>query len=215
MNMKSHRILIAAALFVGSCYSSALADMLFQDTFESPDGLSAWTGKTGDVHHGIIVDDPLNAGNHVLTFTKTNGGGDIYSKQAFDLLEGREYRVAFDYLGLVNDVPGGAGGFSGFSVDFPGEHMWYYGTNDTAHASPILIDDGQWHHYEYAITTPLEIGDGIHLMFEDFTFWGAGISGDAYFDNITFHAPVPGALLLGSMGLSVAGWRLRKKKAAA
>jgi hypothetical protein len=199
-------LIVVGAIATLTC-STAFADMLFQDDFESD--LSAWTGKTGDVHHGVIVDDPLNAGNHVLTFTQKNAYGDIFTTQAFDLVAGQEYIVSFDYLGFDGKTPGHSGGFAGLSSDYPGTHIWYYGTTSTSQANPILIGDGQWHHYDYTFTAPLKIGDSIHLMFEDFI----GIGGDAYFDNIAFHAPVPGALLLGSMGLSLAGWRLKKKRA--
>jgi len=209
MNTKSH-ILMAVVSVTGIICGSASADFLFQDNFESPNGLSAWTGKTNDVHHGVIVDDPLDPTNSVLTFTQRNAYGDIFTKQAFDLVSGETYTVSFDYLGFGGRNPGSSGGYAGLSNDFPGDHIWYYGTVDKSHAAPVLVDDGRWHHYAYEFIAPAPtVGNSIHLMFEDFL----GDPGDAYFDNITFHAPVPGALLLGSMGLSLAGWRLRKKKA--
>lgn len=210
MRIRKRYILISTILLASIFCSGASADLLFQDDFESD--LSAWTGKSGGAHHGIIVEDPLNLDNHVLTFTGTNTQGDIYTKQSFALLDGKTYTIAFDYLGQSGSVPGGSGGFAGLSEALPGDHMWYYGTSDAACAAPILVDDGQWHHYLYNFLGAPETGSDVHLMFEDFYHWLEGVPGDAYFDNVVLHAPLPGALLLGGMGLGIAGWRLKQKK---
>jgi hypothetical protein len=50
------------------------------------------------------------------------------------------------------------------------------------------------------------------MMFEDFahpSYSTAANAPDVYFDNISF-VPVPGAVLLGMLGLGVAGVKLRK-----
>jgi len=76
-----------------------------------------------------------------------------------------------------------------------------------------LIDDGQWRKYSYSFTAPLSIGNPVRLMFEDFahpSYDTIASAPDVYFDDITF-VPVPGAVLLGMLGLSVAGVKLRKR----
>jgi hypothetical protein len=92
--------------------------------------------------------------------------------------------------------------------------LWYYGTNAVSGADPVLVDDGQWYTYTCAFTAPLNIGDTVRLMFEDFYLGGynlADVFGDVYFDDITLVAvPVPGAVLLGVLGLGITGIRLRK-----
>ena len=209
MKMVTPRILISAAFVVGMFCSGAMAEMWFYEDFESD--LSAWTGKDGGAHHGIIVADPMNPGNQVLTFTELNGYGDIFTRDTFSHLPERTYQLSFDYLGLVNQVPGGSGGFAGLSESLPGEHVWYYGTNTTSGAAAVMIDDGQWHHYDYDFTVPTTWGDSFHLMFEDFRYaLPGGTAGDAYFDNISLHTPLPGAVLLGVLGLGTATWRLRR-----
>jgi hypothetical protein len=214
MKLKTYHILIGATVLIGALNSGAGADLLFQDDFESD--LSAWTGKSGGGHNGVIVADPLDPDNHVLTFTKRNSYGDIFTAEVFTLIPGSTYTISFDYLGLPNDLPGGSGGFAGIADgDDDYNHMWYYSTLGVSNANPILIDDGAWRHYQYTFTAPVALrysdsySDCIRLMFEDFV----GIPGDAYFDNIAFHAPLPGALLLGGIGLGMAGWRIRRTKA--
>lgn len=190
--------------------TGAWAGPLFSDDFES--GLSLWTGKYDGAHNGAIVVDPLDSENNVLTFGATNSGGDIFTVASFDLTPGQLYAVSFDYLGQVNQIPGGSGGFAGLSADYPGSHLWYYGTNTTSGANPILVDDGQWHHYTYEFVAPLSIGSSVHLMFEDYNFGGRGVAEDAYFDNVSIATvPVPGAALLGSIGLSLAAYLRRRK----
>lgn len=203
---------LAAVLILGA---TASAD-LFYDGFEGD--LSAWVGKTGDPssHHGEIAVDPHDTTNHALRFTETNLGGDIFTTAAgFALTPGREYAVSFRYLGdpTQGGTAGDLGGYAGLSGGFAGSHLWYYGTGSVSGASPVLVDDGQWHSYSYTFTAPLSIGNPIHLMFEDFYAPGYGLADvacDAYFDDIRF-VPVPGAVLLGMLGLSVTGARLRKR----
>jgi hypothetical protein len=211
MRSNRPRILISAAILVGTLCQGAVADLYFYEDFESD--LSAWTGKSGGVHHGVITTDPLNGGNQVLTFTEPSGFGDLFTQDAFDLPPGSTYRLSFDYLGLVNQEPGGSGGFAGLSAGLPGEHLWYYGTNTTSGAASVLVDDGHWHHYAYDFTAPTAVGNSVHLMFEDFYSGLGGAAGDAYFDNIAFQIPLPGAILLGILGLGTAGWRLRCRTA--
>ncbi len=210
MTMTVKRTCLSMIVLVSLSSVGAFANPVFVDDFEGD--LSLWTGKSGGVHHGVIVADPLNAGNNVLSFTALNSAGDIFTVAAFDLVAGQAYTVSFDYLGLPNQIPGGSGGFAGLSQGYPGTHMWYYGTNTTSGAAPILVDDGQWHTYTYGFTAPTTIGSSIHLMFEDFRYSSASVAGDAFFDNVQITTvPVPGAMLLGCLGLGLTGYLRRRR----
>jgi hypothetical protein len=212
MNMKHCMLPFVVVLVLAA---AAPADLFYEDFGGD---LSAWVGQGGNpsAHHGAIVSDPLNSTNKVLTFTQTNLGGDIFATAAgFDLASGQQYIVSFKYLGYDpggGGTPGDLGGYAGISAGFPGSHFWYYGTGSVSGASPVLVDDGQWHSYSYTFTTPLSIGNHIHLMFEDFYATGYGLlnnAGDVYFDDISL-VPVPGAVLLGILGLGAVGVKLRR-----
>jgi len=190
---------------------------IFTEDFEVD--LSAWTGVGGGAHNGAIVADPLDptSGNDVLTFTQATWGGDIFGTVAgFNLTPGQEYTVSFRYLGYDPQgagSPGDLGGYAGLAAGFPGSHIWYYGTGTVSGAADVLIDDGQWRKYSYSFTAPLSIGNPVRLMFEDFahpSYDTIASAPDVYFDDISF-VPVPGAVLLGMLGLSVAGVKLRKR----
>lgn len=185
------------AAFMSVCIvGTSHASPMFTDDFEN--GLGQWIGKSGGAHHGIVVNDPLNAGNHVLTFTQLNSGGDIYSP-LFSLTSGTTYRASFDYLGLAvkGSVLGDLGGATGLSDGSPVHLMWYNGTAGGNYATP-LVDDGKWHHYTYDFTGPIiwgghnGVGNSTRLMFQDYLFSG-GVAGDAYFDNVQLSSvsPVP------------------------
>ena len=204
------------ALAVVLVLSAAASADLFYESFEGD--LSAWVGKDGvpTAHHGAIVVDPLNAANKVLTFTETNWGGDIFATEAgFAVTPGQQYTISFKYLGdpLQGGTPGDLGGYAGICAGFPSStQKWYYGTSDVSGAAPVLVDDGQWHRYSYTFTAYAGMNP-VHLMFEDFYLAGYGladVAGDVYFDDIRL-VPIPGALLLGLMGLGAAGVRLRKR----
>ena len=64
--------LCATALLLVSTTPARAQVTVFEDAFESGN-LNQWTGPFGGPHHGQIVADPLDAANHVLTFTAVSG----------------------------------------------------------------------------------------------------------------------------------------------
>ncbi len=185
----------------------ANAAIAFSDDFE--DDLSQWTGKDGGAHDGILVDDPLRAGNRVLSFSASNIGGDIFSESPLDLVAGTTYVLSFEYLGLATQgsVEGDLGGFIGLSEGLPGRHRWIFGTEVVSNADDALIDDGQWRLYSYTFVAPLAMLNGggvssdLRVMLEDFA-GSLGVAGDVYFDNIELRAvPLPAAAWMFIGGL--------------
>lgn len=225
----SLKLSLSASLLAAGLISLAPSHgaTLFSENAEGGN-LDQWTGQYGGPHQGIIVQDPLRPGNHVITFTGLNLGGALFSSQPIHLPDGQKFRVSFEYLGLPfpNSVPDDTGGFFGMSEDLPGNHMWYYGTS-TLFSSPtysdMLVDDETWHSYTYEFTPPVYgLNNHLRLMFEDWV-GSAGVPGDAYFDNIVLESVVPGIIpesstwLTGlAMGGAVLGvcWRRRLQQQA-
>jgi len=195
MNMKTKLIISATAL--SSVATAVHADIVFQDDFES--GLSLWTGRNDRGNHGVLGADPLGGLSTVLSFDKLGSGGDMYTKNAFSLDPEGSYTISFDYLGLAKERsnPSDTGGYIGFSVDTPGLHSWQWATGSASGASDVLIDDGQWHSYNFDFSTAdLRIGSSVRLMLEDFRGSG-GTTGDAFFDNFQIATvPAPGTVAL-------------------
>ena len=187
---------LSAAMLVGS---TAEATTVFSENFEGD--LSAWTGKLDGPHHGVIVADPYNSGNHVLNFTALNSAGDIFTSATFT---GNLY-LSFDYLGTCTS--GNCGGFVGSSSGFPDSHTWLAGTGSGY--PDLLADTGNWVHISnmlFSVATQ-------HLMLEQFES-STGPIGTAYFDNITITTtptPIPAAAwLFGSAMLGLLGSARRK-----
>ena len=188
------------------------AQVIFSDDFEN--GLIQWVGKNGGAHNGVVVADPLDATNTVLTFTGLSGAGDVYSTElAVD--DDAVYELWFDYLGLAQEgsPPGNYGGYIGVSDQTPGYGdlictcEFFGGTITDVGQVPWtppqveLIDDGTWHSYAIPFQ-PFQLNDfvptngTIRVMVEDWNGGGlvpTGVPGDAYFDNIRVVrlAPVP------------------------
>lgn len=168
--------------------------VLFADGFEG--GMSQWIGQAGGAHSGTIVFDPLNAGNHVLTFNALADGGDIFSVQ-FPANHGFVYLLSFDYLGFPKEgtPDGNTGGSVGVAQDSPGSpSYWLAKTIDEPCIEQELIDDGAWHSYTlwfFPECVPEFKSGGFRVMLED---WcgrppdvSEGVSGDGFFDNIQLH----------------------------
>lgn len=214
MGMKTKINRFALALLCFAPFGiTANAAMQFSDDFEND--LAQWTARDDRAsHNGIIVDDPLRAGNSVLSFSATQIGGDVFTASAIELVEGQTYVLSFEYLGLANDgsVAGDLGGFVGIaeSTMQGSRHAWVMGTAAVSSADPALVDDGQWAVYSYQFVAPATFvnngggtGNTIHLMFEDLGLPGSpGVAGDVYFDNIELRAvPLPAAGWLFIAGL--------------
>jgi len=204
MNTRTLLSIAASAVVI----NAAGADVHFQDNFES--GLGQWTGKNSGAHHGVLVIDPFDQQNTVLSFNRLISAGDLFSSDTLTLDANESYILSFDYLGLATERTrqGDTGGYVGFSVDTPGHHSWQWATGTVSGAQDVLIDDGSWHSYEFEFTAAdLGIGNSVHLMLEDFR-GSRGVAGDAYFDNISFgtaSVPAPGGLALVGLGvLSIA-----------
>ncbi len=137
----------------------------FFDDFEGD--LSQWITKSSS-HPGIIVEDPLRPGNHVLTFTQVTAGGDIFGTEV-TAIQGQTHILSFEYLGEPNlgGKPGDLGGTLGIAESTPGRHRWLAGTKSCCHVEEdLLIDDGQWHTYVMEIDV---FASGLPGQFTDFS----------------------------------------------
>jgi len=201
-NARKTKQVMLSALAMASVASAANADIVYSEDFES--GLSLWTGKQGGAHSGLIVSDPLDGFDNVLSFTGLVGGGDLFTKDLIELEADQSYRISFDYLGLPTHLTrdNDSGGYVGFSGSNTRSHSWHWATGSASGAKDVLVDDGQWRSYHFDFTTAdLGLGTSVRLMLEDYSGSG-GVSGDAFFDNLeiaTVPAPTT-ALLLGIGG---------------
>ena len=189
--------LIAFSCSVPVC--AALARAQSSSFFEDFEGdLSQWIAKSSS-HQGIIVEDPLRPGNHVMTFMEVTAGGDMFGPEVTAIL-GRTHILSFEYLGLpsLGGIPGDLGGTLGIAESTPGRHRWLAGTTSCCHVEEdLLIDDGQWHTYVmeidvFATGVPGQFtdfsqvpprDDTIRIMLQDFNE-SLGVAGDVFFDNI-------------------------------
>jgi len=213
-------LVVAVVLATGT----AQATSLFSEDFEN--GLNQWTGKNYGSYQAVIVPDPLRPGNHVVSFSGTTNGGDIFSVPATTLTEGQQYSFSLEYLGraVYNSIPDNYGGFASISdVVVPDNFYltwpWIFGTQaDYPLLQVHLIDDGQWRSYSYDFVWHKSDFntqyDNIHVMLEDFSSSGNTV-GDVFFDNVQINAvPEPSTLVLLGMGafsLLAFAWRRRKR----
>lgn len=195
-------VLLVALAFAAQAPAFAAAGI--SEDFES--GLSGWTDRNPGTPESVVVADPLNAGNKVLSFTQLGFGGSLLSN-SFVSSTGW-FSLSFDYLGQPSQggVAGNLGGYLGVSSgSFSGGEMWLAGTGSASGTPIALIDDGAWHHYTLSFQST--IGQSLRLKLEDFDGSG-GVAGDVYFDNVRLTSAVPepssvAMALAGLMGLVV------------
>ncbi len=192
-------IAISGILILLLCQTYATT--IFSCDFETP--LSGWVGQNAGAYTGTLVLDPIQS-DHALSFTGLASGGDIFTEITFNA---GNYIVSYDYLGRpgMGGVAGDLGGYMGFSYGLPLTHYWLAGTSNVAGADPMLIDDGQWHHYTISFTATASF----HILFEDFIGAG-GVAGDALFDNLLLTdsagptpVPEPGTWLCLVFGITL------------
>jgi len=193
MKNRTVKSLGIAALLVAMGNFAQANIILFRDTFESG-SLNKWTGKDGLPSNGLIVPDPLNPANHVLTFTAVNSYGDTYSAMPLNVSGPRRYVLSFDFLGVPdpNNPARENGGFIGIAQApmSDAEQFWIAGTFPGAITVPppvatTLIADGTWHHYDIDFTSVV-VSNNLPqtlLMVEDWFNFNS-VPGDAFFDNI-------------------------------
>ncbi|MGC3957192.1 MAG: hypothetical protein QM813_04255 [Verrucomicrobiota bacterium] len=182
------------ALFIATANLARADFVLFHDKFEGTN-LNQWIGKVGEPHHGVLVADPHNPANQVLSFSGVNFAGDLFNAIPLNVSRSRQYVLSFDFLGLPEASNPGleTGGFLGIAnaADPLIQQTWVCGTYAPAVTAPVpiattLVANGQWHHYEIDITALIDANDlsAIVLMLED---WGGlgSVPGDVFFDNIS------------------------------
>jgi len=162
-------------------------EVLLNEDFEGD--LSAWE----IIGFGITVEDPLNAGNQVLSFTGTANSGNMWS-YPLPVNSSTTYVFSFRYLGNAGGVD--TGGYLWLVDPLYGnvESCPVWGTQPE-NTNIELIDDGQWHTYqlEFHVTDFFSPSSGeLMVTVEDWDGAAGGnpppnIAGDAYFDDIQIY----------------------------
>ena len=209
------KIALTAVVSVLVAVSPAMADVLFYEDFEGD--LSQWD----IVGNSIITSAYGFNSTHSQTFTAVAAGGDARTIKLSDT-PGETYYLHVAYMTL------GGGGFIGIdlfnsSQAYLGE-QWLIG--DGGYGADLWSynvgaqnpsDLGVWEQYTRAYTPAANVAY-IRIKTEDFS-GGLPNNADVFFDNIEWSTsptpiPVPGAMLLGAMGLGMVGWLKRRKKEA-
>lgn len=217
---------IVGALILGSAQRAQATSITVASLHENFEGLltTQWADKNGVDTFAKIVVDPLNASNHVLTFSQVDGAGTLFSINTIETTSG-SFTVSFDYLGQKG-TDASSGGFFGialYGAGGGGTHEWMAGTDIVAYPGRVLlIDDGTWHHYEVTFTNAqynnIYFTTPVYLMFED--YGGVGSTAyNAFFDNIAFgdttalSTPEPASAGLCLIGCAMMAtlWRRRRQ----
>lgn len=177
-------LLLAASIFVLVAGSSNA--QIVAETFDSD--LSAWPLNKS----GIIVEDPFDETNSVLTFQAANAIYDLKSDSIYCDAEAT-YVFSFRYLGLPGpqSAQDNCGGYISIQTTPLIGYDWDTTPCEVAYEGD-LVDDGQWHSYELQFQlsdlggAP---GDPIYIAIED---WNGAASacppdatvGDVFFDDV-------------------------------
>jgi hypothetical protein len=197
VKMNNNKLISSVAsvvvLFATAVGTHAQVTLLAED-FEGGN-LNQWIGRSGGSDHGLIVTDPLNPTNHVLTFTDVNSGGDMFGNVPGPVNPTVQHLVlSFDFLALPigGVVPAEYGGFAGINPDtIAPSPFWLAGTflpevNVPPPVQTLLATDGQWHHYSIDFTSVAAANNltTFYVVLEDWSGFGRSIPGDVYFDNV-------------------------------
>jgi len=198
-------ILVGLVLSASCLVNIAHAGVLFFDDFEDGILMNNPLYKKND--NGTIVIDFIE-GDKALSFTGVDFGSDLDSKKLTSTT-GNVY-LSFDYLGTCN-LARGCGGY----IFLPKSGNNWIGTSTAYNDWGFtLTDDNTWHHYEVSFAAT-----DFTFRLEDWGGAGAGIAGDALFDNIRFsddgfatqEVPEPSTLAIFALGiLGLASRRLKK-----
>ncbi len=202
------------------------------DSSNSEDGITGNNNKGGDTDLNTLIPGYYTYDATVLEFDFESEGGDLYFNYAFGSDEYNEYtNTSFnDVFGFfldgtnialipgtstpvsINNVNGGDpyGSSNASNIDLfnnndltdggPYYAIEYDGFTDVFTAQFLGLEEGT-HHIKLAIA---DAGDYILDS-------GVFIQGGSFSDQETPIVPVPGAVLLGLIGLSAAGIKLRKE----
>ena len=201
-----HNNIIATALGV-ALFATPIAThaqvTIFADTFEAGN-LDQWVGRSGpQSHSGVIVTDPLNPANNVLTFTAQAIGGDMFGAVPGSVNPAIQHlTISFDFLARpAITPPSDNGGFVGINPDttYPSPY-WLAGTVAVwlIPANGILLDvDEQWHHYDFDFTAVAAANNltSFFVVLEDFLASANSVAGDAYFDNVQVTARLDSSVI--------------------
>ena len=193
------------------------------DNSNSSDGITGNNGESGDADLDALIPGYTTYDAAVLEFDFESEGGDLFFNYVFGSDEYNEYvNTSYnDVFGFFLDdenialIPGTSTAVSINNVN-NGANSGYYNDNDPS-------DGGPYYDFEYDGFTDvftaqaLDLVAGTHhikLAIADAGDYildsGVFIQGGSFSDEPTPVVPVPGAFLLGLLGLGTAGMKLRK-----
>lgn len=206
--MKKLTTICAAAFFVGFISIGDSYGDLMVDDFEAYNGANpisnTWIDGDGIATNGAVVDVETSivwAGDQSMEFSYANTGDATYSEVAREISPAQDWSTA-DLLSLLWHGTENSTG------------QLYVKVNESK--LPLTIDDevGQdsWHSLYISLAA---FGDPAEVTTLALGIDGTGATGTLYFDNIKVIGdasvvPVPGAVLLGILGLGAVGIKLRK-----